>query len=72
MVGADFFVGRFHGCDNLKTRSESSGEGDERRAAAEQMAQRAEADRREAEMTSRRANELDPDVDVEEDEQART
>jgi len=31
-----------------------------RRKAAEQMAQRAEADRREAEMISRRANELDP------------
>jgi len=36
------------------------------------MAQRAEADRREAEMTTQHANELDPDVDVEEEQQART
>jgi len=35
------------------------------------MAQRAEADRREAEMAQQRANELDPDVDLEE-EQSRT
>jgi hypothetical protein len=35
------------------------------------MAQRAEADRREAELTSQRANELDPDVEVDE-ERSRT
>ena len=34
-------------------------------AAAEEMAQRAQADQREAELAAQRANEVDPDVDTE-------
>ena len=56
----------------LRQQAESrSEEADERRAAAYQMAQRAEADLREDELTAQRANELDPDVEVEE-QQTRT